>query len=143
MAEIWLIKNPDGSIRAMSERDGDRLKKMKVGEPFKADVKKPRNGKHHRLGFHMLQWVYDNQDRYDVFEDFLVEMKLRTGHYQEHITCNGVVTYVPKSLSFENMDEIEWGEWRSKAINVILKYFMPGMDHPNFERALAQVLGYD
>lgn len=142
MAEIWLAKQLDGTLRPISEQDAERLKRFKVGEPFKVDAKKPRNGRHHRLGFSMLQWVYENQDRYDVFEDFLVEMKLRTGHYQEHLTCKGKVIYVPKSLAFANMDEIEWGEWRSKAVNVILKYFMPDMSHPEFEAAMNRVLGY-
>lgn len=137
-----MAKQLDGSLRPVSEQDADRLKRFKVGEPFKTDAKKPRNGRHHRLGFSMLQWVYDNQERYDVFEDFLVEMKLRTGHYQEHITVKGVVIYVPKSLAFENMDEVEWGEWRSKAVNTILKYFMPGMTHPEFESAMNRMLSY-
>lgn len=143
MAEIWLTKQLDGSVRPMSEQDAERLKRFKVGEPFKAEVVKPRNGKHHRLGFGMLQWVFDNQDRYDLFEDFLVEMKLRTGHYREHVSLRGVVMYMPKSLAFHNMDEVEWGEWRSKAITAILKHFMPGMNEPDFENAIAVVLGYD
>lgn len=126
----------------MSEQDADRLKRFKIGEPFRVDAKKPRNGKHHRLGFSMLQWVFDNQDRFDVFEDFLVEMKLRTGHYREHITLRGVICYVPMSLAFENMDEVEWGEWRQKAINAILKHFMPNMSAPEFEHALAAILEY-
>lgn len=138
--DIWLVKQADGSIRPMSEEDGDRLRRIKIGEPFKAAVTKPRNARHHRLGFHMLYWVWQNQDRYDTFEDFLVEIKLRTGHYQEHITSKGVVMYVPKSLKFEEMDEIEFGEWRNKAVNAILKYFMPGVDHPDFEAHVNKIL---
>lgn len=142
MAEVWLVKNLDGTCRPMSEQDAERLKRFKVGEPFKTDAKKPRNGKHHRLGFGMLQWVFENQDRFDVFEDFLVEMKLRTGHYKEHITLRGKIIYVPMSLSFAELDEVEWGEWRSKAVDAILKHFMPSMTAPEFESALARVLGY-
>lgn len=143
MAEIWLEKMPDGTIAPMGPQDAERLKRFKVGVPFKADVKKPRNGRHHRLGFSMLQWVFNNQERFDEFEDFMLEMKLRTGHYREHITLRGVIVFVPKSLRFEEMDEVEWGEWRSKAIDVILKHFMPSMDHPEFEKSLGMVLGYD
>ena len=142
MADIWMIKQMDGSVRPMSEQDAERLKRFKVGEPFKTNAKKPRNGKHHRLGFGMLQWVFDNQDRFDVFEDFLVEMKLRTGHYREHITLRGKIIYIPLSLAFENLDEVEFGEWRSKAVNAILKHFMPGMTEPEFEAAMSRMLGY-
>ncbi len=142
MADIWLEKLADGTIAPMGPQDAERLKRFKVGVPFLADVKKPRNGAHHRLGFSMLQWVFNNQDRFDVFEDFLVEMKLRTGHYREHITLRGVVVYAPMSLAFENMDEVEWGEWRSKAVDVILKHFMPGMSEPEFENAIAVMMQY-
>lgn len=142
MADIWLVKGLDGSVRPVLELDAERLKRFKVGEPFRAEVRKPRNGQHHRLGMGMLQWVFDNQDRFDQFEDFLVEIKLRTGHYREHITLRGKVIYVPKSISFERMDEVEFGEWRSRAVDVVLKYFMPGMDTPEFESALGRVLGY-
>lgn len=142
MADVWLVKAGDGSCRPMSEQDAERLKRMKVGEPFKAKVVKPRNGKHHRLGFSMLQFVFDNQERFDVFEDFLVEMKLRTGHYREHVTLRGKIIYVPMSLAFENMEEVEWGEWRSKAINAILKHFLPSMTEVEFEAALARIMMY-
>lgn len=142
MADIWLVKGVDGALRPVLEQDGERLKRFKCGEPFNVSAKKPRNGKHHRLGMGMLQWVFDNQDRFDVFEDFLVEIKLRTGHYREHLTLRGVIIYVPKSISFEKMDEVEFGEWRSKAVSVVLKYFMPGMDAPEFESALSRVLAY-
>lgn len=142
MADIWLVKGVDGALRPALEQDAERLKRFKAGDPFRAEIRKTRNGKHHRLGMGMLQWVFDNQDRYDVFEDFLVEIKLRTGHYREHITLKGKVVYVPLSISFEKMDEVEFGEWRSKAVNAVLKYFMPGMDEPEFESALNRVLGY-
>lgn len=142
MAEVWVCKSLDGSLRASTEADAERLKRFKVGEPFKINATKPRNGQHHRLGMGMLQWVFDNQERFDVFEDFLVEVKLRTGHYKEHLTLRGIIIYVPLSISFEKMDEIEFGEWRSKAVDVVLKYFMPGMSEPDFETAVARVLSY-
>lgn len=142
MADIWVCKSIDGTIRPHMESDAEALKRFKFGEPFKIKAVKPRNGQHHRLGMGMLQWVFDNQDRFDVFEDFLVEIKLRTGHYREHLTLRGVIIYVPKSIAFENMDEIEFGIWRQKAIDCVLKHFMPDMSAPEFESALSRVLGY-
>lgn len=142
MADIWVCKSIDGTLRAQSEIDGERLKRFKIGEPFKIKAVKPRNGKHHRLGMGMLQWVFDNQERFDTFEDFLVEIKLRTGHYREHLTLRGKIIYVPLSIAFENMDEVEFGEWRSKAVDVVLKHFMPDMSAPEFESAVTRVLGY-
>lgn len=142
MVDIWVSKSLDGTLRPDRECDVEALKRFKVGVPFKAKVAMTRNGQHHRKGMDMLQWVFDNQDRFDVFEDFLVEIKLRTGHYREHITLRGVIIYVPKSISFEKMEEVEFGIWRQKAIDCILRYFMPDMSAPEFESALSRVLGY-
>lgn len=140
MAELWMVKSLDGSVRPLHEEDAEFLKVFKPGDPFKVKTGKARNPQHHRLGMGMLRFVFNNQERYDTFEDFLVEIKLRTGHYREHITCRGFVTYVPKSVAFENMDESEFKIWRQKTIDVVLKYFMPEIDTPEFEKALARVL---
>jgi hypothetical protein len=68
--------------------------------------------------------VFDNQDKYDTKKHLITEIKLRAGHYEDHLTLRGVIIYVPKSLSFDECDQVEFDEFYDKAVNVCLKYFV-------------------
>jgi hypothetical protein len=96
------------------------------GEILTTDVKKARNIKHHRMFFALLQLVILNQDTYRNLDDLLVDLKLRIGHYKEHVTAKGELVYVPKSISFDKMDQIEFGEFFKKAIVALAEMF-PGI----------------
>ena len=69
----------------------------------------------------LVRLVFENQERYNSIEDLLVEFKLKVGHYKEHITTDGKIVYVPKSISFSQMDEYEFNEFYNKALNVLGK----------------------
>ncbi len=118
--EVFLLKTPIG-LKAYSDIDADALKKIKIGEVVKAEITKPRNVKFHRKFMALMQLVFENQTQYAVFEDLLIEVKLKTGHYTEHITTNGVLIYVPKSISFASMDEYEFNDFYTKALNILGK----------------------
>jgi len=46
------------------------------------------------------------------------------GLYAEHITTKGKIIYVPKSMSFAEMDENEFEELYSKFIDIALQHFV-------------------
>ena len=118
--EIFLTKTPDG-LKPFSDNDYDLLKKIKIGEVVRAEITKPRNLLFHKKFMALVRLVFDNQDRYDNIEDLLVELKLKAGHYQEHITTKGKIVYVPKSISFSAMDEYAFGEFYTNALNILGK----------------------
>ncbi len=134
--KIYLKKNLSKLEPADSEAS-EVLKKWKQGEVLSCDVKKPRNYEFHKKAFALFNLVYENQDRYNTLEDILTEIKLRTGHYQEHITVKGVVVYVPKSISFASMDETEFNVFYNKAVNIVLKYFIPDTTREELENEVA------
>ncbi len=121
---IYLTKNSFNQLEA-TDMDGENyINKLKDGETVKATITKPRNPKHHRKFFSMLNMVFENQDKYEILEDLLTEVKLRTGHYKEHITVKGTVIYIPKSVAFDEMDQLEFESIYNKAISCCLKYFI-------------------
>lgn len=132
--DIWLVKAPDGRLTASSESDEEKLRSYKAGAIIKAKVSKPRNGKHHRLGMMLLQSVFDNQDKYQTFEAFLNEVKILTGHMETHVSIDGQVYFITKSIAFENMDEIEFKKWKNDALNVVIQKFLPGMSKADADR---------
>ncbi len=130
--------NHSNQLEAIDMEGETELTKIKQGETLRAVLTKPRNSKHHRKFFAMLTLVFENQDRYDVLEDLLTEVKLRVGHYSEHLTVKGVVIYIPKSISFDEMDQLEFDGIYQKAINCCLKYFIK----PDNEELINQIVRF-
>lgn len=97
--------------------------KFKNGQDYELEVKQPRNIGHHRKFYALMNLVFQNQDKYETLEDLIVEVKLRCGHYQEHISVKGNIMYMPKSIDFARMPQPDFEEFYSKAIDVVLKYF--------------------
>lgn len=132
--DLWLVKGPDGALRASTETDEEAIRAYRVGDVIKAKVSKPRNGKHHRLGMMLLQAVFDNQDRYTSFDAFLNEVKVLTGHCETHISVSGQAYFVTKSISFESMDEIEFRRWKNEALTAVFQHFTPYMNESDRNR---------
>ena len=114
------IRSIDGLIPV--EEDAEKvLKRIGLGEVVQMDYKPARNYKFHKKFFAMIQHVFENQDKYDLLEDMLIEVKLQAGHYQEHVTTGGKITYQAKSISFDHMDELEFQEFYEKAIQGVIR----------------------
>lgn len=121
-------------------QDEEKMDSFKNGDIVQAEIKKPRNIRHHRKFFALVNFVMQNQEQYKNQEDLLVEIKLKTGHYQEHITTKGKLIYVPKSISFSKMDEHEFNLFYSKAIDVCIANFMTGMTPEEVNRQVDNIL---
>jgi hypothetical protein len=106
------------------DHDAEKLEVIKNGEYINCKTKKQRNGAYHRKYFALLNHVFHNQEKYDAFEAFRAEVTMRAGYFEEHKHLSGQVSYSPKSISFEKMDEIEFRDLFSKTIDVIINHFM-------------------
>lgn len=142
MAKFRMRKGPDGHLHAADQQAEEYLKRFKVGDDFEAEVKFKRNGKHHRKGMAALQFVFDNQSRYSNFESFLIEVKILTGYVETHIGEGGQVYYVPKSIAFDSMDELEFGKWKSEALTAVFERFIPQMPKEEQQRVIDHMIGF-
>ena len=119
-----LLMRHEGTYLLPSSEDSvEEYDKLRPGQEYSVEIKKARNPQFHRKGFKLLHELFVNQEKYTVFEDFLVEVKLVTGHYKEHITNKGKVIYVPQSLSFENMDDLEFERFYNKLLDIAVEKF--------------------
>lgn len=141
-ADVWLVKRPDGLLEPMSDKDKEFLSALAAGEIGKFSFSKPRNGKHHRKGMALLQYVFDNQDRYTAFDTFLIEVKIATGLVTPYITGEGQLLYIVGSISFDKMGEPEFCQWKNEAVNQIFNRFIPEMDQKDIDKVVANVMGF-
>lgn len=109
----------------MDEKSKKKLNKVAVGESFLMDFKPKRNYKFHKKMFALLSIVFRNQNKYDTLEDLRTEMKLKSGWYTEHLTMKQGIIYIPKSMSFADMDALEFEDVYSKFIDIALRDFIP------------------
>ncbi|MBL4866386.1 MAG: DUF1367 family protein [Pseudomonadales bacterium] len=124
MAEIHMKKGEDGAFRPDDQQSLERAAKLKVGAVYKHEVKKPRNYKFHKKYFGLLNLAFDNQEKYEDFKSFRNAVTMQAGWYNTHVSLNDVLIFSPKSISFANMDEIEFDELYNKTVNIILRYVL-------------------
>lgn len=96
-----------------------------VGEIAKFDMVKPRNYDHHKKAFALFNLILENTDKYATVDQILDEIKFRLG-YLDHSIIDGKYVYRLKSIAFDAMGQEKFNRFYSKAIDVILKYMLPG-----------------
>ena len=142
MAKFAVCKLPNNLLSHVDDDGYDILKKIKIGEIYENEIKKPRNYKFHRKFFALLKLVFENQDKYDNIKDLRVEIELKTGNYEEHLTLKGKIIYIPKSISFDKMDDIEFEKLYNKSIDIILSDFIKGGSKKEIEKQVNKILGF-
>lgn len=116
MSDVILCKRIS-SLIAVDDDGRDALNSIGQGELIKVKITKARNLKHHKKFFSMIGLVFDNQDTYPTSKHLLTAVKLEAGWYEDvPITMNGVPHYIPKSISFAKMDQLEFDEFYMQAI---------------------------
>ena len=111
--------------------------RFKTGDIVSAVVKRPRNPKHHRKLFAMLQIVWESsavQDRYPKLENLLDAIKDATGHVETFRKVNGEVLTKPKSINFESMDQAAFEEFYDQAVEIIVQYIVPHLNRDDLAR---------
>jgi len=132
--KIYLIKNDNGHFLPAYNSGYEKAKRFKPGETILGDLTKPRNIGFHRKFFSLLNMGFENQEKYDNFEDYRAIFIMKAGFYKVIEVDKGVI-YLPKSISFGNMDDLEFAELYSKMIDVLIKEL--GLDQEAIEKELS------
>lgn len=122
--KLFFIKSQGGVLIPADSECIDNMQKIKNGDTIMIEYKPKRNYLFHKKAFALLNLVFQNQDKYENITDLLVEFKLKAGHYNHHLTTKGKIIYIPKSISFAEMDELEFGEIYNKFIDIALRDFV-------------------
>jgi len=106
-----------------SEHDLDILDRVPAGSVIGGEFKLVRNAAHHRKAFALLHKMFANQDRYTDFDRFYDFVKIAAGIVATVIGPDGQVFYKLKSLSFADMDQLEFDAVYQKIITVAVEHF--------------------
>lgn len=107
--DIFLTRTLAGLIPS-DEQGKQAFKRWKIGETLKCSVKKPRCYKNHKHYFALLNLTFENQDKYTSFEHFRKAVQIAAGHVDELITIEGEIVFVPRSIAYDTLDDMEFGK---------------------------------
>lgn len=145
--EIGVTKGDDGKLHGWTQADDIALRKMrakmarlKPGESLRLSYSQPRNLGHHKKFFALVQAVTESSEIYDTVDKALVGIKLAAGHvdFVPHPET-GELTPVPKSISFQNMDQPAFEEFYERAVSGVIAYICPHMNRMDLDEAIEMV----
>ena len=113
------VKNTLSGLIPIYDSDFEGKRKLKIGQEYKADIKKPRNLKFHKKFFALLNIGHQNTKLNMSFEFYRSYVTMKSGYYIAYETARGVMV-LPKSISFASMDETEFEELYNSVISVVM-----------------------
>ena len=135
--ECYLVKQ-NGRLYPADQSEAEKLNGIEPNKPIKCKLSNLRNYENHKRFFALMNLVFENQDKYESLDVMRKEIIMRTGRYISHHHLNGAISYHPQSISFDSMQEDEFKQLFSDAINVCLKHFCTNMT----EQQLWEVASY-
>jgi hypothetical protein len=162
MAEINLVKLPDGKLKGMSDRDQaaynrfrSRLANAEPGEVIEIEAKLPRNSKYHRKFFALLNLGFDHWEpgrkhkQYrgmpvaKNFDHFRKEVIILAGFYEQTFDLDGNMKLEAQSISFAKMENDQFEMVYSAVMNVLLdKVFNNYKGRAEVDSIIEQILRF-
>jgi Protein of unknown function (DUF1367) len=130
----YLVKTNAG-LAAADERTEEALRGLGVGEIVAVKIKRPRNIRHHRLFFALLNAVFENQDKYLSVEGFRFALIIAAGYADEVRLDGDKVVLKPRSLSFGSMGQDEFAEFYAAALAAVPR-LLPQYEGVDIEREI-------
>jgi uncharacterized protein YozE (UPF0346 family) len=116
-AEIW-----EDGLHPVYNSDYDQLKKLKLKTRYKFVVTQPRNPKFHRKGMALINIAFDNQERYNSFNELREFLIIDTGRYHWVTNFQGQKEKRANSISFSAMDNLEFKAYYSDLIDAVIRF---------------------
>ena len=119
------LKKKGFTLVPAGQSDLDTLKKIDNDKIVECDMRQSRNVEFHRLFFAMLRVAFDNwwgRPAYKSTDELLIALKYEIGHVHRSFLFNGKIMTEAKSISFKNMDNIEFKEFFDRCSNCLSKH---------------------
>lgn len=134
--KILVVKTPSG-LKPLYDSDYDNYSKIALGEEFEIEYTKKRNIKFHRKAFALFKLAFENQSDFRNLDDMRYEITIVAGYYDEKISLiTNEVYKKAKSISFSQMDELEFNEYYNAVKDVICRWL--GINNENIENEIQQ-----
>ena len=137
-----LLMNTTQGSKPCYDEDFDEKKKLKLGEVYSAEIKLMRNLEFHRKYFKLfsLAWEYQTeriQNHYQTMDNFRKSVEVTAGHYDLFFSRKlKEWVEVPRSISFEKMDNAEFQDLYDRVKTVLFAVFLTQVSEEEFMKNL-------
>lgn len=135
--ERFMLRVEKGALKPADELTVQRLraKGYSTGDVLSATLKKPRNPRFHRLAHALGQLIADNIEDFEAMDCHGVLKRLQ---WEANVGCEAMgvripgvgfqPVRIPKSLSFDNMDEGEFHEVMRGLSRYVAEHYWPDLE---------------
>jgi len=113
-------KNTSAGLVPLYDSDYEEKHKLKIGEVYYCDIKKPRNYEFLKKFFALIRLGTENSPLNMPQEAYRAYVTMKAGYAEVYETERGMMV-LPKSISFSNMGEDEFDKLYFGVLNVIAK----------------------
>lgn len=139
--DIFFTISPLGRFHPNDARSAELYADLPRGTVMRASVTQPRNVDHHRKFFALLQAIMPHQELYLSTDDLLDGIKLALGHVKESRNAETLeAVYTPASINFGAMDQEAFETFYQKAVDLICRRIIPGLNDADLEREVDEIL---
>jgi hypothetical protein len=136
--KLIVVKDKD-VLRPIDERSFEELRKIKDGRTFICEIKRPRNLKHHRKYWSLINLISDNLDGVTP-EGLSSAIKMMIGHVVTVQFGNKSILY-PDSISFDKMNQDQFNNFYERAVKAICEFVIPGLTEESVKNEIFKILG--
>lgn len=140
MSEIVFMRRKLGSLRAIDPMSAEVLERIPQDEDVKVEITRPRNIKHHRKFFALLNAIYPHQHLYPTRDSFRAAMTVALGFGETVKLPDGRAIIIPHSISFAKMDQAEFEAFYERAVLLIVSRILPGVNRADLNREVEDIL---
>ena len=132
--KLLFIKSANSILLPADEECINTIQKIKNGDEILVEYKPKRNYKFHKKLFALMNLILQNQEHYKTVDNILEIVKFRAGYFETIVTHTGKKHYKTKSISYADMDNAEFEQFYSKALDVAFE--ITQMNERDIEKAL-------
>lgn len=143
MPTQMLMEKLEDALHPTDQASIDAMRSIPERAIVKIQVSVPRNVRHHRMFFALINLVFEAQREPRMFatrEALLDAIKIALGHVREVRGIRGETYIVPDSISFGRMDNIAFREFFDAAVRLILEKILPGVGKRDIEQRIYDIL---
>ncbi len=128
-----------GGLKPYDTKAEEVFSKVGINDVIMIDITRPRNVRFHRKLFALIRLVFENQEHYNSQDDLREDLTIEAGYFTKVVNhFTGEERYKAKSISFANMDELEFSELYGRFLDTVVRVF--GWDGKDIEENIAEFI---
>lgn len=144
--KVLCEKDSFGGLRPCNSIGKEVFSRIKQGDSRWVEITEPRNVRHHKLYWALIDKVHENLDErraelYSTTKVLHAALKISAGVYTPFKMPNGEMGLIPGSIKFAQMDQPEFDIFFDKVCDLIHLHFLEGVTSEELKQEIYRMTG--